>query len=329
MSRKSQFVREKIVTAGNLIVRHRLAFKMRERKAIRNPFSKNHSDKVFYIIRRGDFDIGLFSFINTFLAYIAVCIKNNKVPVIDMETYENMYLSKEKQGRENAWEYYFEQPMGYGLQDISKARYVIWGRGSAPFPSIDVENIIFGRDNAVYWKKIYKDYIRLNSRMLSMIDKEYNKFFDEDDIVLGIICRGSDYTALQPRDHAIQATPEMVIDYAEKMIGRGNYNKVYLASEDAMIIDKFASWAKDTNQRLSYSDVPRFADTGKKYLYQISSCDAEYSRRKRGEDYLMTTGVIAKCQGLLASGVSGCVYGAVLMADHFDEKFVFELGLYK
>ena len=59
----------------------------------------------------------------------AYAVKQGYIPVIDMQNGRNTYLEEGKVGRENAWEYYFEQPCGYRLADIRDAKNVILSDG--------------------------------------------------------------------------------------------------------------------------------------------------------------------------------------------------------
>ena len=76
-------------------------------------FGWKNRNKTFYVIRTRDAYCGIFSIYMTTLARIDEALKNGFIPVVDMQNSFNIYLNKKKIGKENAWEYYFEQPMGY------------------------------------------------------------------------------------------------------------------------------------------------------------------------------------------------------------------------
>lgn len=66
---------------------------------------------------------GLISFHNSALYSIRYALDKGYIPVIDYQNYKNIYLTEDKFGKENSWEYYFDQPSGYNIEDINKAYY--------------------------------------------------------------------------------------------------------------------------------------------------------------------------------------------------------------
>ncbi|MCM1182298.1 MAG: hypothetical protein NC337_02865 [Roseburia sp.] len=82
-------------------------------------------DKVFYVICPSASTQGLFSIHNYVLWKIRYAIDKGYIPVVDYQNYANMYLEPELVGKVNAWEYYFNQPTQYGLEDVRHSRHVI------------------------------------------------------------------------------------------------------------------------------------------------------------------------------------------------------------
>lgn len=85
-------------------------------------FGWKNRNKTFYVIRRRDAYCGIFSIYMTTLARIDEALKNGFIPVVDMQNSFNIYLNKKKIGKENAWEYYFEQPRGIHSQISIKVK---------------------------------------------------------------------------------------------------------------------------------------------------------------------------------------------------------------
>ena len=134
---------------------------------------KENKDKTFYVIRRRDLYCGLFSLVLTNLARINEAVNKGYIPVIDMQNDFNIYLAEDKIGKENAWEYFFEQPAGYSLQDISKSKNVINGSGAVPamFPYLDVRFLLGETGELEYWRELTRRYIRVNFSILEMVEK--------------------------------------------------------------------------------------------------------------------------------------------------------------
>ena len=75
---------------------------------IYNPNGIN-PNKTFYIIRNHHKDVGLMSYHNTVYYHILRAVNMGAIPIIDMMNYPNTYLKNSKLGKENSWNYFFEQ----------------------------------------------------------------------------------------------------------------------------------------------------------------------------------------------------------------------------
>ena len=53
------------------------------------------------------------------------------------------------------------------------------------------------------------------------MDEEWKKMFVETDRVLGVLCRGTDYTSRKPKNHPIQPSIDMVVDKIDSMLVGG------------------------------------------------------------------------------------------------------------
>lgn len=76
---------------------------------------RDDSSKTTYYIIRCPRSGGLFNTYNQVAGHIRYALSKKYLPVVDMKNYPNSYLAPEKLGKENAWEYYFEQPLGIEL----------------------------------------------------------------------------------------------------------------------------------------------------------------------------------------------------------------------
>ena len=101
-------------------------------KEKRKSYGTENEDKTFYVIRRMDSYIGcgLFSHVITTVGRIKYALDHNMIPVVDMMNYPNLYISKKELHKINPWEYYFEQPEGYTMEDVQHSKNVVLGDGS-------------------------------------------------------------------------------------------------------------------------------------------------------------------------------------------------------
>lgn len=292
----------------------------------RKKFGRENPDKIFYVIRRRDCYCGLFSLFITNLQRIDDALKAGYIPVIDMQNDFNIYLAEDKIGKENAWEYYFKQPMDYSLSDIEKSRNVIIGSGAVPrmFPYLDVD-FLYGRTGELeYWREKVRKYIRLNDDALRKVQSEYDRLFAKGDKVLGAICRGTDYANGKPKNHPVQPTPMQAVEKAEEIFNKTQCTKVFLATEDDRFYRVFKEKFKDKliTNKTSYLRY-QGGSIGKE------AYEKEKDRRKEdGMEYLVTIMLLAKCDCLCAGCVSGTV-AALLLTEGYEYTYLFDLGIYE
>lgn len=286
---------------------------------------RENADKIFYVIRRRDLYCGLFSLFITNLQRIDDAVKKGYIPVVDMQNDFNIYLSEDKVGRENAWEYYFKQPMGYSLNDIRKSRHVIIGSGAVPpmFPYLNMKFLTGETGEIDYWRACVNKYITLSDDAQKTVDREYDRLFTKDDKVLGVKCRGTDYTKGKPKNHPIQPTPEQAVAKAEEIYKAQGCTKVFLATEDAAFYEIFRQRFGDrlVTNKTDYM-VYQGGSTGKEEYEQANG------GYRAGMEYLVTTMLLARCDCLCAGCVSATV-GALLLTKGYEYTYLFDLGIYE
>ena len=287
-------------------------------------FGWKNRNKTFYVIRRRDAYCGIFSIYMTTLARIDEALKNGFIPVIDMQNSFNIYLNKKKIGKENAWEYYFEQPMGYTLSDINKSKNVIIGSGAVPqmFPYLDVSFLLGKTGDFEYWKALAKKYLRINDKVKEYAEKERNRLFSKDEKILGVKCRGTDYIKECPKNHPIQPGILEIINESERIFKEYNCNKIFLVTEDREYYEAFQK--KFGEVLVIYEDdfVDYKEGSVGKALYEQSK-----NMYEEGLKYLTTTLLLSGCNCLCAGCVSATV-GALLMTEGYEYLYLFDLGIY-
>ncbi len=100
-----------------------------------------NKDKTFYVIYSAwPQSWGLATTVSIVLNNIKYAIERGWIPVVDLKRcFLPSIQNEENQGKENAWEYYFEQPVpGYSLEDVYQSRHVILAPDKGqPYGSID------------------------------------------------------------------------------------------------------------------------------------------------------------------------------------------------
>jgi hypothetical protein len=287
-------------------------------------------DKTFYIIGMDEGWCGLFAIITHQLTHIAYAVEQGYIPVVDLQNYFNQYLSDKALFKENAWEYYFRQPMGYSLRDIKKAKHIIAGVNSGNLP---VEKYRLGYKDCYnaqtisYYRKIAGDYLRFNGQTEKYLMATYNEVLKDKGKVLGVLCRGTDFTSLKPHGHPVQPDAGQVIEKAEQVMKAHQCTHLYLATEDAAI---FTLFAHHFGEKLIAQNSHRWRAEDLKpgrsnaTIYDDAGKDRRY---QGGLEYLSEIYLLSKCHCFIGGATRGTI-GALLMTGGYEYQYIFDLGVY-
>ena len=193
---------------------------------------------TFYIIRRADKDVGLFSNYIVFAGEIRYAMSKGYLPVIDMQNYPNSYLEPEMIGKVNAWEYYFCQPVGIDLETAYNGRNVILSSGGGEKNRPTDKSAYFDDRNGILteWRMLVKlGLLRVQPSLYEEIISVRQKLFADNDRVLGVHLRSTDYDATRPYAHPIQPPIEYALTKVVEKFNEWHCNKIFLATEDKNI----------------------------------------------------------------------------------------------
>lgn len=201
---------------------------------------QEYADKTFYIVRRREAYTGLFSDFMVYVYKTKQALDAGYIPVIDMQTSENIYLREEEIGKINAWEYYFKQPCGYSLEQTAKAKNVIWGSGFLQECISDTDIAYLMKETGYFdqYQEFVKKYFVLSEEAQHCVDSFYERELIGEKVV-GVLCRGTDYTSKKPCGHPIQPDLESVFTKVDEVLERFQCTKIFLGTEDKDIYGKF------------------------------------------------------------------------------------------
>lgn len=144
---------------------------------------RDESSKATYYIIRCSRGGGLFYTYNQVAGHIRYALSKKYLPVVDMKNYPNSYLAPENLSKENAWEYYFEQPLGIDLEEAYNGKNVILGM-EGEFPIRPYESVAFfeNRNNIVTeWRMLVKlGLLRIKQDCLNEILNIRSKLFSQN-----------------------------------------------------------------------------------------------------------------------------------------------------
>ena len=161
---------------------------------------------TYYIIRRNATLNGLFELYKIFAGHICRALWRGWLPVVDMQNYPNLYLPPEKFGKENSWEYYFEQPLRIGLEQAYGGENVILSIGTSKIEHPDTSMSFYENknNNLTEWRMLVKwGLLKIKPALLQEIYAVRQKLFAPNDRVLAVLLRGTDYIAGRPKGHTI------------------------------------------------------------------------------------------------------------------------------
>lgn len=287
-------------------------------------YGNENRDKVFFIIRRRELYIGLFSYYLTSVYQVGKALEKGYIPIVDLQNNPNMYLKEDQVGKVNAWEYYFKQPCGYSLSDILHSKTVIWGSGwvNDIFPYKDISFLLNKNGEINKYKQIAKSFFNLSDKAQNEVDEMLKLI--EKKRTLGVLCRGTDYTSCKPKGHPIQPSISEMFQKVDEVLDKYSCDQIFLGTEDKEIYIRFKEryGEKVITNRKNYIEYH-----GEKSIGKLVANDVEDAYRE-GMDYLVTIAILSKCNCFVGGHTSGTV-GVILMNEKFDYQFIFDLGLYK
>lgn len=299
-------------------------------KEVLKNYGKEFPEKTFYVIGVDEGWCGLFAIIVHQLTHIAYAVERGLIPVVDLQNYTSQYVDFEDRFKINAWELFFEQPGGFKLIDIKRAKNVILSISYCDPPDkkylMPYEITTFDTQALKYWSKLFKSYIRINQEIINNLEKEHIKLFQNRDRVLGVKLRGTDYLTLKPIGHPIQPSVEESIQKVKHCLKEWHCNYIYLATEDANI---FSAYLQEFGEILIKDDYKRWTEAdlyGGKSNSNLFITSAE--KQAEGIEYLSQMYFLSKCTSFVSGNTRGSL-GVMLMTKGFENEYIFDLGLYQ
>jgi hypothetical protein len=287
-----------------------------------------NADKIFYVVAyEWGASGGLLWIILCNLTHIHYAVSHGYIPIIDLQNYRCHYLRDDDFEQKNAWEYYFNQPVGYNLTDIQKSKNIILNK---EFQS-DMDNVVttlnfWDKTETInFYSKIYKKYVTSNKKVMEYFNCEYNSILAGKGKVLGVLCRGTDYLYVKPHGHPVQPLPVDVVNRARQIMLEKKYSYLYLSTEDKDIYDLFSlhfgSKLLANKQNRLAGNV--FEHTDAKWLGEITKNQDSYLK---GLEYLSSINLLSKCDSFIGGNTAGTI-GVYLMAEkEFEYEFIWHLG---
>ena len=324
-SEKRNFIR--------MIIRIRTKFTVKSRYS----YGDKNKDVVFFLIKWKEKNHGLYSMTMNMLPYIVYAVKKGYIPVIDLKnSYMPSIQDSNKEGKENAWEYYFEQPFApYSLEDVYQSKNVVlkieelckmnrpdW---NAMFPARE--------DELKYWSSMFCTYIRLNKDLRNRTELVAAEIM-QNQKVLGISVRAG-YRAIMMKNmriingHPVQPTCEELIKIIEQKLEEWSYDVFFLACDDREYHDQieeyFGTRCLSMKRRLRnyFINGKPYSTSEEAFKEFIGS-----SFRETTEEYVIETAILAQCDSLYTTGGGGSEFAYFMNGGKYKHIELYDGGIY-
>lgn len=303
----------------NLVLFH---WKERMRKISLGADDPQH---VYYLIRPRSQEEGLLSSYYYVLANVRWAVRKGYIPVVDFRSNSCQYHADTKiRGTSNAWEYYFRQPAGIGVNEVSRKKNILlsgWSFSKAKQVQPVIRTLTTVRSAQL--KDLCQNVCPVHEYVYAIAEQIFKKNFSNN-TVLGVFLRGTDYTALKPKGHYRQPSVEQVIDKMKEFLSLYEVSKIFVVTEDYTIFKKIQS---------SFSEICVFTSDhdfvteyqGKDYIFKSMNTDPYI----RGLNYLVRIILLTKCDYLISSITNGSLFALNMMEGTYKDDYWFDLGEYE
>ena len=205
--------------------------------------NKNPDKNIFYI-RIGDSGDGFFAEYNRLLMYLFAADKYNMIPVV---LFTDKFLYREEcevNGSSNPFQYYFLEPSGIYPEEAEESKNVVYSSYVHTLQKelMDEKTGLYGFSDKYIeiLGGIDRKYIRTNPAVDSYLAENLSAISKDDSFerIIGIHFRGTDFRA-GLMGHPKYMTPERTVKKAEELLDTGDYDGIFLATDDAGALQLF------------------------------------------------------------------------------------------
>ncbi len=302
-------------------------------------FGKLNSKKIFYIIRTHANNWGILTTWIMAMPHVYFAKKKKFIPFFDLKNINEieMLIDKEDEGKENAWDLYFEQPQKeYKLDEILHSKKVIiMDRGCPEWTwteSILNANLPIDDNQFLVWRSMY-EICPFNKDIISYATQLKEILFPKGEKILAVSYRRSfewhHYwrTESTPEgSHLIRGSLSSIIEEIKKELKDYGYEYFFFTVDDreALTVMKeiFGTKCIATER-----PMPHFFEDGKpiersnRYKRELEFYKREKDVYLRGKEYLADVYLCSQCDSFLSCG-SSADFMAYIINNKKYEHFV-------
>lgn len=286
----------------------------------RRSFGELNKDKTFYVMRvAAEQHWGLFSAYMAAASNIKFALEHGWIPVVDLKNYYLPSLQdEENRGKENAWNYYFEDPFPeFPLEQVYQSKNVILGMPRG-LPHGDIQwkygMDLYGEEFDDY-HRIVREYMKVKPELKASAEKLYREMFPAGEKILGVAIRaGARWGALLKRKfwkgHTEGLDVEESIFQIRKHLQEYGMKYFFLSCEDEYFVNCIK---KEFGENCLCMRRPRYHfydENGNPQTENYFAVNAEYCWQELSRDYLTETLLLTKCDSFFGTkmGASRAVF---------------------
>ena len=279
----------------------------------------------YCMIRRSDPVPGLASHMITNLGQIISCFNEGRIPVVDMQYAPNLFTPLSKEYGQNAWELFFRQPVGgVTVETAASVPDTTMKDGIPGFMPNYSMDCLTNPALMQFWQTAMHSFMPFSNHMKQKADAALQTLPFSGSRILGVLCRGTDYTSLRPYNHPVQPDPYDVLQQAQDVMKQYHCDYCYLATEDEDILSTFR--AKLGSSLLTTQET-YYTSSCTQLLSGMFSGQAQALYQKNTE-YLTSLFVLSRCHCLLAGRTSGSLAALLLNRQPYEYCHIYNLGRY-
>ena len=207
--------------------------------SIRKSYGEEHAEKKFYLVDPVFPMEGLMSICDKVQLPYAYALANGFIPVIRL-THSDSSMYSDFEG-DDIWDKFFDQPLGKEADEWKNSKNV-W---EFPFATITfstrwlMQKIVDCEDISLV------NTFLINKHVQQSVEEARKTVLPNPERAIGVLLRGTDYTTTRLPGHSIMASPEQVMEIIKEFEATGNYNTIYLSTEDEDILQRMKELCGD------------------------------------------------------------------------------------
>lgn len=310
-------------------------------------FGKENPDKTFYVLRpyyylvRNELTTNVSNLMFHYyrnLQHLSYAVEKGWIPVVDWQNYGPFSHGEDYpvNGTTNCWEYYWNQPSEYSLEEVYRSKNVILSvqntRDNQFVPTCSFKPPLQNQAEQLARKcPKYNRLITFNAYTEEYIDDWQTKLFPGGAKILGVGIRGTSYgvdeSTLNPQGHPIQPELDRLLISIENAMREWEMDYVFIACELEQVIERvreaFAGRVIYL-PRLRYTSSPKRGDV-EKGLDPLYLPGQKYQSNL---DYVTEMALLSRCDSLLAAMSSGVRAAIIWNAGRYERMRIMENGLW-